>query len=90
MFEQRQRDAFHAKADAGRMGKAAVGGLDVEKFAEMILMIIEAQASGRLLAAFDRDQKLEFQFLIALARRHDLTGAAKEGIVGNIEMKGDA
>ncbi len=65
--EQRQRDALEAEADAGGVTPLAVVLLDAPELAEVILVIVEAQARRRLVDAVDRNEQLELQALLALA-----------------------
>src|ERR1700688_1577816 len=72
------------------MGRRAAGILDVPGGAEMVAVIIEAHAGGRLLFRAQRDQKLEFQRLLLLAHRLHLADPAEERIAGIIDLEGQA
>ena len=88
MLEQRDGDAFHAETDAGRMravSPSAVFNPQVET--EMVLVVVEAQAGGRVFFRIDRHQQFELQAEIALARRHDAAGATEERIVGDVDVE---
>src|SRR5207302_1441324 len=93
--EQRQGEAIDAERDAARMGELARSGLQLPGLAEVVLVIVEAHAGGRLLRRADRDQQLELEGLLDLVDRHQLAGAAEEriarrlGLVRQAEQVGD-
>src|ERR1051326_9024457 len=64
--EQRQRQPVEPERDAAGVGHLAGRGADVPGRAEMIAVIIEAHACGRLLGRMHRDQELEFERLLDL------------------------
>ena len=53
--------------------------------AEMVLVVVEAHAGGRLLGRAHRHQQLELQRLLDLAHRHHLAAAAEERIAGHVD-----
>src|SRR5689334_25039029 len=75
-LEQRQRDALEAKAHAGAVRDVAVGGLDVERHAEMIDVVVARADGGGLVLRADRDHELELERLLALHRLLHLAAAA--------------
>src|SRR5690348_6406430 len=90
MLEQCQRDALDAEAEARRVGRRAVRGLDPPGLAEQVAMIVEADAGGRMLLRMDRYQQFELQALLALAGGQQAAGAAEEGVVRDIEREWQA
>ncbi len=66
MFEQGERQTLHAEADTSGMSRFSGGRPYPPQGAEMVLMVVEALTSGRLLGAFDRHEQLEFQTKFAL------------------------
>src|SRR5258708_2272895 len=86
-LEQSERNALHAKSHASGMRRLAVRRRDVPSAPEQIAVIVEAHASRRMLAAVDRHQQLELEFLAALARCQHLAGPAEERIVGHIDIE---
>src|SRR5437762_2728988 len=83
--EECQRDPLHAETDAGAVRGLAVCVDQVPGPAEMILVVVEAEAGGGLRAG-DRDQQLEFEALLALALGENYPGAPEEGIVGHLDL----
>ena len=67
---------------------APPGGPQVPVMAEMVLVVVEADAGGVFLAVVDRDRQLELQLLVALARLQHASGPAEERIVGDLQREG--
>src|ERR1700694_1093894 len=70
--------------------RLAVHVLDVPGRAEMVAVIVEAHAGGRLRFGAQRDQQLEFQRLLLLADRLHLADAAEERIARIVDLEGQA
>ena len=85
--EQGDRQPVHAEGDAGGMRRRAGLIVDAPGRAEMVAMIVEAHAGGRLLGRMQRHQQLELQRLLDLADRHHLAGAAEEGIARRLRRR---
>src|SRR6516225_8398391 len=83
--EQRERQAVDAKGDAGGMGHRAALGAQAPGRAEMVAVIVEADARGQLLGGADRDQQLELERLLDLVRGHQLAAAAEEQIARAVD-----
>ncbi len=60
---------------------------DVPRRAEMITMIVEAHAGGRLRFGTQRDQKFEFQRLLDLADCHHLADTSEKRIAGRFDLE---
>lgn len=88
MAQQRHGEPLQPEADAGRVRNTAIRQSDVPDAAEVIQMIIEADAGGRAFGAVHRDQQLEFQLQLTLAIGHHFAGAAKERVIGHIHIVG--
>ena len=86
--EQRQREAVDAERDAAGVGDLARRGRELPGLAEMVLMVVEAHAGGRLLRRAHRDQQLELERLLDLVDRHQLAGAAEERIARRLGLVG--
>src|SRR5476651_2721211 len=84
--KQRQREPVDAEGHAGSVNHFAGLSAKAPFRAEMIFVVVEAHAGGRLLAGADRDQKLELGSLLKLIDRHQLAAATKERIVGNLDI----
>src|SRR5262245_48710240 len=88
--EQRQRQPVDAEGDAGGMGDLARPGPGAPGRTEVIAVVVEAHARGRLLRGAYRDQQLELQRLLDLADRQDLAAATEERIARLIDTVGEA
>src|SRR4051794_22765572 len=64
--EQRQGQAVDAEGDAARMRNIAILDPQIPGLAEMIAVIVEAHAGGRLLLGAHRNEQLEFEGLLDL------------------------
>ena len=58
----------------------------IPRRAEVVAMIVEAHARGRRRVLVERNQQLELQRLLSLADRHDLSDAAEERVVGDVDL----
>src|SRR6202035_1754449 len=58
----------------------------IPRRAEMVAVIIEAHARGRLLGGPDRNKQFELQGLLDLTHRHQLAAAAEERIARGIDV----
>src|SRR5580704_16588267 len=83
--EQRQRQTVDSEGDAGGMRDQAGFVAQVPRRAEMVAVIVEAHARGRLFLRVHRNEQLEFQRLLDLAHRHQLAAATEERIAGMID-----
>src|SRR5207302_9185728 len=86
--KERDGQAIQAKRGAGGVGDSAIISAEPPRAAEMILMVVEAHASGRRFLGVDRDEELELECLLNLIGGHALASAAKEGIAGGAEIEG--
>src|SRR6201987_3572538 len=89
-MEHGEREPLHAESDAAGMCSFASGILDVPSDTEMVAMIVEAHAGGRLLFPAPRHKELEFQRLLFLAHCLHLADAAEEGIARLVDLEGKA
>ena len=86
--EHRNRQPVHAERHAAGMGESAARVLDIPRGAEMVAVIVEAHAGGRLFLRAQRHEQFELQRLLLLADRLHLADAAEEGIVGIVDAEG--
>src|SRR5579863_7059742 len=88
--EHRNREPIHPEGNAAGMRRRAGHVLDVPGQAEMVAVIVEAHAGGRLLLGPQGDEQFELQRLLLLADRLHLADAAEEGIAGVVDAERQA
>lgn len=85
LAKHRQGHPFHAEADTRGMDDGSIGALELPDAAEVVAVIVEARAGGRLFWRSNLDQQLKFELLLTLTVGEQSADSTKEGIVGNVE-----
>ena len=86
--EQRQGQAVDAEGDAAGMSDLAGFGAQIPRRAEMVAVIVEAHARGRLLGGAHRNQQFELQRLLTCAIAAIISAASKERIARGLDLDG--
>src|SRR6516162_8915625 len=86
--EHRERKPIHTEGDAAGVHDRAGFVAQVPGHAEVIAVIVEAHAGGRLCGRAHRNEQLEFQRPLNLAHCHELTAAVEESVARLIHAVG--
>src|SRR6185437_12751833 len=89
-LEEGKGDSFEAKSDARGVRDFTIRGSDVERRAEMVLMVVAGNNRRQLLRRGYGNDNLELQRLLLLARREHGATTSEERVVGNHGLRIEA
>src|SRR5579872_258049 len=87
--EHGDRQAIHPEGDAAGMSRFTACIPDVPGGAEMVAVVVETHAGGRLVFRAQRNQQFEFEGLLHLADGLHLADAAEERVAGIVDAESE-